>query len=434
MSTPTSPETPLLPVDAPPAIREDDKRISLANPTYADPPFVDFASVGPDTDLRALNLNWRERDLPERERTKHVHRLHPYLGKFIPQLAEIFLRKFRPRLVVDPFAGSGTTLVEAATLGIDCFGVDISPFNCLLSKVKVDNYDPRRVRFEIVDILRRSRENQRCLFDHGGSETPRTLVPTPYIREWFAPQAQKQLLAYCALILNYEYQDLLKIVLSRAARSARLVTHHELDFPRYPQRGPYRCRKHDRICEPVQEARKFLERYSTDTMDRIREFMELRKHVLATVICGDSREVEFPAADLIVTSPPYVGLIDYHEQHRYAYELLSLLPEPFASVGYQGTDGRRQEAHEIGAAAKGSAGSAVEEYAEGISAVFANAIAPMPRGAHIVVIVNDKRGIYPGIAARLPVEHVDTLTRHVNRRTGRRNGAFYEQVLIWRKR
>src|SRR5574341_1356213 len=51
-------------------------------------------SVTPDTPLADLNLNWREKDLPERERTKHVHRLHPYLGKFIPQLAEIFLRKY----------------------------------------------------------------------------------------------------------------------------------------------------------------------------------------------------------------------------------------------------------------------------------------------------------------------------------------------------
>ena len=36
-----------------------------------------------------LDLSWSERDLPERERTKHVHRLHPYLGKFIPQLVEV---------------------------------------------------------------------------------------------------------------------------------------------------------------------------------------------------------------------------------------------------------------------------------------------------------------------------------------------------------
>jgi hypothetical protein len=61
-----------------------------------------------------LELSWSERDLPERERTKHVHRLHPYLGKFIPQLAEVLLRRYAPRggCVLDPFAGSGTTLAR----------------------------------------------------------------------------------------------------------------------------------------------------------------------------------------------------------------------------------------------------------------------------------------------------------------------------------
>ena len=46
------------------------------------------AQVTSLTALTDLNLNWRERDLPEKERTRHVHRLHPYLGKFIPQLVE----------------------------------------------------------------------------------------------------------------------------------------------------------------------------------------------------------------------------------------------------------------------------------------------------------------------------------------------------------
>ena len=39
---------------------------------------------------------------------------------------------------------------------------------------------------------------------------------------------------------------------------------------------------------------------------------------------ADARDAELPSADGVVTSPPYPGLIDYHEQHRYAYELLGL--------------------------------------------------------------------------------------------------------------
>src|SRR3954471_17661579 len=89
-------------------------------------------------------LSWSEAELPERERTKHVHRLHPYLGKFVPQLVETFLRRhFRPgQHILDPFAGSGTTLVECSTFGTHSTGVDISAFNVLLTRVKTAAYNP----------------------------------------------------------------------------------------------------------------------------------------------------------------------------------------------------------------------------------------------------------------------------------------------------
>src|SRR3954471_2841108 len=85
-----------------------------------------------------LALSWSEDELPQVKRTKHVHRLHPYLGKFIPQLVEVFLRRhFTPRdCVYDPFVGSGTTLVEANAFGAASVGCDVSAFNCLLSRVK----------------------------------------------------------------------------------------------------------------------------------------------------------------------------------------------------------------------------------------------------------------------------------------------------------
>jgi hypothetical protein len=111
-------------------------------------PRVELARVAPTQDaLYAgidLALSWSERDLPERARTKHVHRLHPYLGKFIPQLVENLLaRYFRPgQHVLDPFAGSGTTLVQALESGLDATGVDIAAFNCLLMEVKTRAYNP----------------------------------------------------------------------------------------------------------------------------------------------------------------------------------------------------------------------------------------------------------------------------------------------------
>jgi hypothetical protein len=89
-----------------------------------------------------LELSWSESQLPQAERTKHVHALHPYLGKFVPQLVETFLgRYFRPgETIYDPFVGSGTTLVEANAFGAHSVGSDISAFNCLLSRVKAATY------------------------------------------------------------------------------------------------------------------------------------------------------------------------------------------------------------------------------------------------------------------------------------------------------
>src|SRR6266511_1810850 len=89
-----------------------------------------------------LELSLSEDALPQVERTKHVHSLHPYRGKFIPQLVEIFLRRYLEpgSYVYDPVVGSGTTLVEATVFGADGLGCDISAFNCLLSRVKTTTY------------------------------------------------------------------------------------------------------------------------------------------------------------------------------------------------------------------------------------------------------------------------------------------------------
>jgi hypothetical protein len=391
------------------------------NPAYNQPAFTAFADVSPVTDVTTLNLNWYERDLPERARTKHVHRLHPYLGKFIPQLVEIFLRKHSPRKVYDPFCGSGTTLVEASVLGVDSVGCDISPFNCLLTRVKTEKYDTAVVEKEIRDILRRFNETVRkrrqpSLFgDH-------ELVSTDneYLNRWFHAEALSELLSFRSFIPLYKYQDLLKVIMTRAARSSRLTTHFDLDFPKRPQTEPYHCYKHGRICTPTDSAAKFLNRYCFDTLDRVKEYMRLRSGASVRVIEGDSREAKLPGFDMVMTSPPYVGLIDYHEQHRYAYELLGL--------------SREAEPKEIGAAKKGSSEQARTNYILEIGEVFAHALSFMPSGGVMVVVVGDRQGMYDGLVKKLDVKVEHILRRHVNRRTGRRSTDFYESVLVWRKR
>jgi hypothetical protein len=357
-----------------------------------------------------LELSWSESALPERVRTKHVHRLHPYLGKFIPQLVETLLSRYVPTggRVLDPFAGSGTTLVQSLESGYEATGVDVAAFNCLLMRVKTGRYNAFVLGNEIQDALSRLATAE-CLTPGRG-----------YIGRWFAPQAARELLAFRSILDAYEHADVLRVVLARGARSARLTTHFDLDFPREPQTEPYWCHKHKRECRPVERAEHFLRRYALDTLARVKAFAQVRARGReATVYHGDVRELRWGGPfDGIVTSPPYPGLIDYHEQHRYAYELLGL-------------DDRRGD--ELGRAERGTSRAAMTEYVDGIVAALANARGFLRRGAPVVIVVNDRRDLYPEILERAGLRLEDRYRRHVNRRTGRRAGEFYEDVLVARR-
>jgi DNA modification methylase len=181
---------------------------------------------------------------------------------------------------------------------------------------------------------------------------------------------------------------------------------------------PYWCYKHRRNCSPVKESAKFLRRYTEDTVRRIRAFATLRSDATVEVFHADSRHIELPTeVSGIITSPPYPGLIDYHEQHRYAYELLDL-PD--------------QRDLEIGPADWGVSRRALDSYVEGIAATFRNATRFTKPGAPVVIVVNDSRNLYPRILEESGLVLEERLKRHVNRRTGRRAGEFFEDVLVCR--
>jgi DNA methylase len=363
-----------------------------------------------------LELSWSEDALPQVERTKHVHALHPYLGKFVPQLVEVFLsRHFRPgQCVYDPFVGSGTTLVEANAFGAGAVGCDISAFNCLLSRVKTMSYSLGALELGLRGVLEQSRQT---------AEVVSTEDATDWLKAWYSERALRELLAYHCVAsesLDDPAWDVARVLLSRSARSARQTTHFDLDFPRQPIKEPYWCHKHKRECRPVDQAMKFLARYTDDTVHRIREFASMRSDEPVEVIHGNARTIDLPLKPSgIITSPPYPGLIDYHEQHRYSYELLGLKD-------------RRED--EIGPAAHGNSRLAVRAYVRDMIAAFTNAHRQLPTGAPVIIVVNDSRDLYPEILEESGLRLKEKLTRHVNRRTGRRAGEFFESVLICRTR
>jgi hypothetical protein len=296
--------------------------------------------------------------------------------------------------------------VQALESGLDATGADIAAFNCLLMEVKTRRYNPFVLEHELRAACERVGETS--------AERPRG-----YAREWFAPLAGRQLLGFRALLDTYVNADVMRVVLARAARSARQTTHFDLDFPREPQREEYWCHKHKRVCRPVGAAAPFLRRYALDTLARIKAFSRVRARTCdAIVLHGDARELDFAGPfDGVITSPPYPGLIDYHEQHRYAYELLGL------------EDCRELE---VGAGAYGASRAALAAYSDGIVAALRNVRGALGPDAPVVIVVNDRRKLYPEIleCAGLRIERRHR--RHVNRRTGRRAGEFFEDVLVCR--
>lgn len=257
----------------------------------------------------------------------------------------------------------------------------------MIQEVKTKKYDIPEVESEIKDALERLKS-----FSHSLQyksiplfiiEVKKFDTESRYLKEWFSERALQEILFYKSIIQDYKNQDVLRVILSRSARSARLIPHYDLARPKKPVREIYWCIKHKRYCEPIKEALKFINRYSWDTIKRLKEFDKLRTKAFIKIIQGDARIVKLPKdikIDGIFTSPPYVGLIDYHKQNRYAYELF---------------DFPRLDELEIGPARKGQNGNAKTEYIKGIVDVFKNVSKNLVSNAPVFIVANDKFNLYP---------------------------------------
>lgn len=446
------------------------------------------------------DLNWALsfEELKESETTKHVNRLHPYKGKFIPQLVEYFLDSHtdgfkkevyfkKGDIVLDPFCGSGTTLVESNELGINAIGIDVSVFNTLISNTKVSKHDLHKLEVEIKRITKLlyefissthtpqfeqellaelsvfnnkyfpvpefKRKVQLKLIDGKkyGEEKEKEFLPIYYqlvekyniellqpnnnsfLEKWYINHIRREIDFVFQEIKKVEDENtkkILTIILSRTMRSCRATTHADLATLIDPVITTYYCSKHGKICKPLFSILKWWEQYSKDTIKRFKEFDSLRSDTKQICITGDSRQADIISKvekkdrefaekikekkiNGIFSSPPYVGLIDYHEQHAYSYDLF----------GFE-----RKDELEIGPLYKGNGLAARESYAEGISDVLINCKKYLAEDYNIFLVANDKHNLYPKIAERSGMKIVNQFKRPVLNRTEKDKGAYAEII------
>jgi DNA modification methylase len=259
------------------------------------------------------SVDWDFADVPA---NTGLHAIHPYPAKFIPQIPRQLIQLFDPEergVLLDPFCGSGTTLVEAINAGREACGVDLNPLACLISRVKTTPL-PCALDTIAKQVTARAQELL-------SSETLQ--VPCiPRLDHWFKPDIQKALavlIREISHIPSCSTREALQVALSSIIVR---VSNQESDT-RYAA-VEKNASAHE-VFGQFKRATSSLHQAITLLSDNL-----FRRLGTATVLNRDILTVtpdELPRnVGLVVTSPPYPNAYEYWLYHKYRMYWLGMDP------------------------------------------------------------------------------------------------------------
>ena len=250
-------------------------------------------------------------NISTRDVNTHTHGFHKYPAKFIPHIPKWAIEKYlngsKGKNILDPFCGSGTTLVEGILAGHYVIGIDIDPLSALISKVKSTRVDVTELNKISSWLTKEIKKKKKGEFKPN-CET---------IEHWFTKDAIKKLSIIRTLINQIpekfgdnkktkDVQDLLLICFSSIIR--RVSNADNESQKSYVS--------HTKIKEP-QEVNALFFFQLTLFVDRIFKFSEtINPKLTSKIICSSSsqsieKKLKEQQIDLAVTSPPYIKAIDY---------------------------------------------------------------------------------------------------------------------------
>lgn len=292
--------------------------------------------------------------------------LHWHPCRFPSQIPAVAISRLskKSELVLDPFMGSATTLVEAQRLGRRSIGIDINPVSVVMAKSKLISEDSRDVIYYIDRMLDRLIGKWESL--------ERVKIPdSVQYEKWYAPSTLDELRRLWRLVAFEDsvYADIAKSAFSSILISVCKETRH----------WGYICDNSTPKTDRTGDARSAFIR----SLRSYRSAYESRLHSSSTnmpiseVHQGDAREllgqVEDCSIDLIVTSPPYFGVADYTKSQRLSMEWFDFDIEPV----------RRAE---IGARSKRHRKTSGQDFLDELGHVFSECQRVLKRDRYTVIV------------------------------------------------